>query len=122
MLFAPLALLFPIAFLAIIGFAALDGAIPAWVAFGYGVSSLITGIAYASDKGSARRGDWRTPEETLHWLEMFGGWPGALIAQRLLRHKNHKGSFQFDYWCIVLAHLGLWAWLLAGRPGLPKSP
>lgn len=122
MLFAPLALLFPIAFLAVIGVAAFHGAIPTWVAVVYGTGSLITGFAYASDKRSARSGEWRTPEETLHWLEMLGGWPGALIAQRLLHHKTRKGSFQFNYWCIVLAHLGLWTWLIAGRPGLPTSP
>ena len=122
MLFPRLALLFPIAFLAAVGFAAHDGVIPGWVALGYGGGSLITGIAYMSDKWRAQQDGWRTPEETLHWLEMFGGWPGALIAQRLLRHKNRKRSFQFNFWCIVLAHLGLWAWLIAGRPGLPIPP
>ena len=35
--------------------------------------------------------------KTLHWLEFLGGWPGALIAQRVIRHKNKKTSFQVDF-------------------------
>ena len=31
---------------------------------------------------------------TLHTLELIGGWPAAFLAQRWLRHKCSKRSFQ----------------------------
>lgn len=42
----------------------------------------------------AERGRWRTPENTLHVAELLGGWPGALVAQQLFRHKTRKISYQ----------------------------
>ena len=56
----------------------------------YGLMSLITFAVYYLDKRAARLGRPRTPEATLHVLELLGGWPGALLAQRLIRHKNAK--------------------------------
>jgi uncharacterized membrane protein YsdA (DUF1294 family) len=37
-------------------------------------------------------------------LELLGGWPGAFLAQRWLRHKCSKGSYQAVFWLIVLAY------------------
>jgi uncharacterized membrane protein YsdA (DUF1294 family) len=48
----------------------------------YGLMSLITFAVYFFDKRTARHGRPRTPEVTLHVLELLGGWPGALLAQR----------------------------------------
>ena len=47
---------------------------------------------------------WRVSEANLHLLELLGGWPAALLAQRRLRHKCSKGSYQFMFWLIVLGH------------------
>jgi uncharacterized membrane protein YsdA (DUF1294 family) len=66
--------------------------------------SVITFFTYRSDKLRARRGDWRIPESTLHTLELFGGWPGAFLAQRIYRHKTIKRSFQFAFWSIIVCH------------------
>ena len=66
--------------------------------------SVITFFTYRSDKLRARQGDWRIPESTLHTLELFGGWPGAFLAQRIYRHKTIKRSFQFAFWSIIVCH------------------
>ena len=31
----------------------------------------------------------------------LGGWPGAMLAQRTLRHKTQKQSFKVTYWATV---------------------
>jgi len=71
-------------------------------------ASLISFIQYWADKNKAQTDEWRTPESSLHLIELLGGWPGAFIAQKLLRHKTRKGSYQATYWLIVLIHLAFW--------------
>lgn len=73
----------------------------------YLVLSLATFIAYAIDKTAARRGTRRTRERTLHLMALAGGWPGGLVAQRVLRHKCTKESFQLVYWGTVVLHCAL---------------
>jgi len=62
--------------------------IPVYIIALYAVVSLITFFFYAEDKAAARKGRWRVSEAALHGWSLFGGWPGALIAQRVLHHKN----------------------------------
>lgn len=69
--------------------------------------SLITFCAYALDKRAARRGAWRTSESTLHLLALFGGWPGALLAQRWVRHKTRKVAFLRVFWITVVLNVCL---------------
>ncbi len=78
--------------------------LPAWRAMAVLAMSVITWLAYWIDKRAARRDAQRTPEATLHLLEFLGGWPGALIAQRGLHHKNRKRGYQRVFWAIVLLH------------------
>ena len=66
-----------------------------------GAVSLITYAVYRSDKRKARMEAWRIPEMCLHLLELAGGWPGAWVAQRRLRHKCSKGFYQFEFWLII---------------------
>jgi uncharacterized membrane protein YsdA (DUF1294 family) len=77
-----------------------------WVAAFYGAASLVCFIAYALDKSAAINGRWRTPERTLLLLGLAGGWPGAMLAQRWLRHKSRKTPFRVAFWCTVLLNLG----------------
>ncbi len=79
----------------------------------YGLMSLIAIVAYYFDKRAARLGRPRTPEATLHVLELLGGWPGALLAQRLIRHKNAKVGYQVVFWLIVAVHVA--GWIAAAR-------
>ncbi len=67
--------------------------------------SVITFLVYCWDKSAAKRGAWRVSERTLHLLSLLGGWPGALCAQKLVRHKTKKHSFQIIFWCTVLLNL-----------------
>ncbi len=74
----------------------------------YSAASLVCFFSYFSDKRKATSGSWRVPESTLHLIEFFGGWPGALIAQQTLRHKTRKLSFQLVFRAIVLLHFVIW--------------
>jgi uncharacterized membrane protein YsdA (DUF1294 family)/cold shock CspA family protein len=86
----------------------------------YLVMSAITLMVYAFDKSAAMNGRWRTREQTLHLLELAGGWPGAVIAQSLFRHKASKTEFLIGFWlCVTLnlialaIHARLLTWKLA---------
>lgn len=84
-----------------------------WVLPLYLAASLLGVLLYWLDKRSAQSGGRRTPENTLHLVELAGGWPGALLAQQLFRHKTRKASYQAVFWLIVAAHQALWLdWLL----------
>lgn len=74
----------------------------------YLFGSLLVFALYLHDKRSALRGDWRMPEARLHMAELIGGWPGALLAQQLLRHKTRKLSYQLVFWLIVVTHQVAW--------------
>lgn len=73
----------------------------AWV---YLCLSSITFVAYAIDKSAAKNDRWRTKETTLHVLSLMGGWPGAFLAQKTLRHKSKKHRFQNIFWVTVMAN------------------
>ena len=83
--------------------------VPSWLGWVYAVMSLLTFAVYAKDKAAARDRAWRVAESTLHALALAGGWPGALIAQQVLRHKTIKASFRATFWCTVVANLVLLA-------------
>ncbi len=78
----------------------------------YAAISLLTIWAYSKDKSAAQLGAWRTSERRLHLLELFGGWPGALLAQQYFHHKSRKMSYQLLFWLIVTSHCFLWYYIL----------
>jgi uncharacterized membrane protein YsdA (DUF1294 family) len=63
--------------------------------------SAFTYWTYRADKKKARAKEWRESEATLHLMELIGGWPGAFLAQRILRHKASKGPYQFFFVLII---------------------
>lgn len=71
----------------------------------YVVLSLVSFFVYAFDKSAAQRGARRVPERSLHLLAVAGGWPGALLAQRMLRHKTRKVPFRRVFWGTVLLNI-----------------
>ena len=68
--------------------------------------SAATFLVYAADKSAAERGRWRVRERTLHLWSLLGGWPGAFLAQRALRHKTRKEEFLSAFWRTVAANCG----------------
>lgn len=74
-------------------------------------ASALTFIAYAIDKAAARLGMRRIPERTLHLLAAIGGWPGALLARALLRHKTRKRAFGRSLALAVAGNTALWVLL-----------
>lgn len=86
----------------------------------YVAFSLIAMGAYRTDKAAARDGAWRTPEATLHLLALVGGWPGALLAQRLYHHKTRKPAFRFVFWLTVLGNCAAVCWLVL-QPAAPSD-
>lgn len=98
--------------LAVIAVAAAIDHVPVVVALGYALMSLASFLVYWWDKDAAGAKRWRTEEGTLHLLDLLGGWPGALIAQQLFRHKTVKASFQTMFWITVLLNVAGMAWLV----------
>lgn len=79
-----------------------------WPLLAYLLASVLAFGAYLHDKRRALCNGWRIPEANLHLIELLGGWPGALIAQQVLRHKTRKLPFQFVFWLIVMTHQAVW--------------
>ncbi len=78
------------------------GDLPAWLIAAYAGASAVAIFLYATDKAAAQQGRWRTPESTLHLVAALGGWPGALIARHLFRHKTTKEPFRTIFWVTVI--------------------
>ncbi|WP_232411043.1 DUF1294 domain-containing protein [Methylophilus sp. 5] len=108
-----LLLVFAIAFLACMTISMLAGQLPELVFWVYWVASAMAFIVYKLDKSAAMRHQRRTPEKTLHLLALVGGWPGAILAQRLFRHKSKKLSFQITFWATIILNCLALAWLLS---------
>lgn len=90
------------AFVLVYAAVALLWRVPAWVAGLYLAASAICFAAYAIDKSAASAGRWRIAERTLLLLGLAGGWPGAIVAQQLLRHKTSKAAFRVAFWGTVV--------------------
>jgi uncharacterized membrane protein YsdA (DUF1294 family)/cold shock CspA family protein len=110
---APL-IIVAVLFLGVVGTSVLTGSLNQMVGVAYAVLSLITFVAYARDKAAAGANAWRTPESSLHFLGLAGGWPGALIAQQVLRHKSKKASFRIVFWATVVINCAAFIWLNTG--------
>jgi len=78
----------------------------------YATMSAVTFVAFYLDKRAAVREKRRTPETTLHLFELFFGWPGALAAMILLRHKNRKVTYIAVFALIVALHAAGWWFML----------
>jgi uncharacterized membrane protein YsdA (DUF1294 family)/cold shock CspA family protein len=88
------------------------GRLPLEVAAFYLGMGIVSLVAYWRDKRAAERDRWRTPEATLHGIDLCCGIVGGLVAQRLLRHKTRKQEFVVVTAGIATLHaLALIAWI-----------
>jgi len=67
--------------------------------------NIFTFLAYWKDKRAAQKGEWRIPEKDLHWLELLGGWSGALLAQKIFHHKTRKHTYQLVFWLVPMVQI-----------------
>jgi len=65
---------------------------------------------YGYDKNAAQAGRLRVPERVLHGVELFGGTPGAFIAQRVFHHKTRKFSYRVVFWLIFAVQAAVIVW------------
>ena len=79
----------------------------------FGLASCLTFCVYWRDKAAAKGGRRRTRERSLHLLAVCGGWPGALLARQLLRHKSAKSGFgAMLAACVIINVIGVIVLLL----------
>ena len=65
---------------------------------------------YGYDKNAAQNSRLRVPERVLHGVELFGGTPGAFIAQRVFHHKTRKVSYRIVFWLIFAIQAAAVIW------------
>lgn len=94
--------------------------------YAYVVSINALALAlYGYDKRQAVVGRSRIPELVLHTAALCGGSPGALLGQRLFRHKTRKFRFQAAFVLIILLQAaalgGYWYFVHGTSPRCPAS-
>jgi uncharacterized membrane protein YsdA (DUF1294 family)/cold shock CspA family protein len=110
-----------LAFLALYLLTSVLWRVPGWVAGIYIGASLLAFAIYAADKSAATRDSWRVSESTLLAVGLVGGWPGAIVAQQVLRHKSSKASFRSAFWGTVVLNVVAFVFLASplGKQFLP---
>jgi uncharacterized membrane protein YsdA (DUF1294 family) len=105
-----------IAFALLYALAAVLRGVPLWADLLYAGASALTFALYAVDKAAAIDKRDRISESMLLSLGFVGGWPGAIVAQQVLRHKTAKLTFRIRFWLSVAANLALFAWFALPHP------
>ena len=112
----PLALAIATLFFTVyVGLVMLDE-VPVLLLGSYGLLSAVAFLLYRADKSAAQQGTRRTPESTLHTIALVGGWPGALLARQVFRHKTIKQPFRTIFWVTALANCLALAWIVSEGP------
>lgn len=89
---------------------------PPYALGAYLLLSLVAFGMYAADKAAAAANRRRIPEQNLHWVALLSGWPGALIAQQVLRHKSVKAPFRSVFWSTVVINITVFVGLSVWQP------
>lgn len=102
------------AFALLLGLLHLQQPLPRPVPVLYGALSTALFLVYGIDKWAARRGSARVANASLHLIALMGGWPGALLAQHIFRHKTAQPAFLRLTWAMAALNISLLllAWTL----------
>ena len=69
---------------------------------------VVAPFLYKLDKSRAKRkGSERIPELSLHAVAYIGGPVGAILSQRIFRHKTKKPKFQYISWAALAICFGI---------------
>lgn len=79
----------------------------------YGIASIACFIGYALDKRAAENNQWRVSETILLMIGLAGGWPGAILAQEIFRHKTKKLAFRTLFWMSVAINMAAFVQIAA---------
>ncbi len=77
----------------------------------------MTAGMYLWDKRAAIKDKPRVAEKTLLVWSLLGGWPGALIAGKKIRHKTIKGSYRIKFVAASLLNIAVVSLVLWFRYG-----
>ena len=86
----------------------LAAAIASWIL----LISMLTACLYVWDKRAAIKDRPRIAEKRLLACAALGGWPGALIAGRSIRHKTQKVSYRIRFALCVIVNIAVIAAIL----------
>ncbi len=75
--------------------------------------NVFTFILYGVDKSAAVANAWRISERQLHLYMFFGGVLGAILGQKIFRHKTQKLSFRIIFWLLLIIQISIPVALLA---------
>ena len=108
--FDPLSLVVLAAFALAWAVVAVTRGVPPWAGLLYAGASASCFALYTVDKAAARAGRERIPESMLLSLGFVGGWPGAILAQQVFRHKTVKRPFRIRFWLSVIGNVAIFVW------------
>ncbi|MCH8620610.1 DUF1294 domain-containing protein [Undibacterium sp. TS12] len=69
--------------------------------------SMITLIMYGLDKAAARKKTGRISERSLLLCGLACGWPGAILAQQMFRHKTRKPGFRLRFFATIILNVAM---------------
>jgi len=69
--------------------------------------NLLSGIIFVYDKHAARKNQHRTPERTLHILEMMGGVFANFLLMYIIHHKNRKFRYYGVTWVVMIGWVAI---------------
>ncbi|MEK8034030.1 DUF1294 domain-containing protein [Ideonella sp. DXS29W] len=95
--------------------------VPLWILGVYAGASMLCFALYAIDKSAAVARRRRVSEATLLGLGLLGGWPGAIVAQQVLRHKSSKASFRSAFWTTVVVNVGVFVAMSSPLIGVVRA-
>lgn len=97
--------IFSLIYLILIAIAVLFFHVSKLIFIWYMIISILSFVVYYLDKVAAENDERRTPEKTLHLIDVLGGWIGASFAHKFLNHKATKAEFRDVFYITIIANI-----------------